>query len=133
MNNGAVSTQKALVLTFIMGAIIFFCRAFPFLIFRDKKKDGAAKDNAPFALFLAFVEKVAPPVAMTALAFNALAASVQAAAPENPAGVVNVLRACAPLAAGVAFTALSYLWKRNTLISIFGGTILYMALGKMIG
>ncbi|MDR0376009.1 MAG: hypothetical protein LBH85_09900, partial [Treponema sp.] len=87
---GAVSVQKALVLTVIMGAVIFFCRAFPFLIFRDKPKDGAAKDNAPFSAFLAFVEKVAPPVAMTVLAFNALASSVKDAVLESH-GVAGIL------------------------------------------
>jgi branched-subunit amino acid transport protein AzlD len=115
-----------------MGAVIFFCRAFPFLIFRDKAKNGAVKDKPPFAAFLAFVEKVAPPVAMTVLAFNALASSAKDTILENH-GVIAVLCACLPLVAGAAFTALSYIWKRNTLISIFGGTILYMALGKMIG
>ncbi|MDR0708005.1 MAG: AzlD domain-containing protein [Treponema sp.] len=132
MNSGAVSVQKALVLTLIMGAVIFFCRAFPFLIFRDRTKDRAVKDNSPFAVFLTFVEKVAPPVAMTVLAFNALASSVKDAVLENH-GIAGILCACLPLVAGAAFTAISYIWKRNTLISIFGGTILYMALGKMIG
>ncbi|MDR2447917.1 MAG: AzlD domain-containing protein [Treponema sp.] len=131
MNNGAVSVQKALVLTLIMGAVIFFCRAFPFLIFRDRTKDGAIKDNSPFAVFLTFVEKVAPPVAMTVLAFNALASSVKDAVLENH-GIAGILCAGLPLAVGAAFTALSYMWKRNTLISIFGGTILYMALGRLI-
>ncbi|MDR1073374.1 MAG: AzlD domain-containing protein [Treponema sp.] len=138
MNNGALSgasgvtVGKALVLTIVMGAVIFFCRAFPFLIFRDKTKD--VKEKSSFAVFLTFVEKVAPPVAMTALAFNALASPVKDAVLEHRAGnIASILCACLPLVAGTAFTAVSYVWKRNTLISIFGGTILYMALGKMIG
>ncbi|MDR1220005.1 MAG: AzlD domain-containing protein [Treponema sp.] len=138
MNNGAlsgasgVSVGKAVVLTVVMGAAIFFCRAFPFLILRDKTK--GVKDKPSFAAFLAFVEKVAPPVAMTALAFNALASPVKDAVLEHRVGdIAGILCACLPLVAGAAFTAASYVWKRNTLISIFGGTILYMALGKMIG
>jgi branched-subunit amino acid transport protein AzlD len=133
MNSGASSVQKAFVLTIIMGAVIFFCRAFPFLIFRDKTKDRALKDKSTFAVFLAFVEKVAPPVAMTALAFNALASPVKDAVLEHRGIAGGILWACLPLVAGTAFTAVSYVWKRNTLISIFGGTIVYMALGKMIG
>ncbi|MDR2792275.1 MAG: AzlD domain-containing protein [Treponema sp.] len=129
---GAISVQKALVLTVVMGAIIFFCRVFPFLLFRDKEKDGAVQNNSPFAAFLTFVERVAPPVAMTALAFNAMAAPVKDAVLENDS-LTGILFACAPLAAGAAFTAASYVWKRNTLISIFGGTILYMVLGKITG
>jgi branched-subunit amino acid transport protein AzlD len=130
--SNALSVQKALVLTIVMGAIVFFCRAFPFLIFRDREEDGAIQNNSPFAAFLTFVEKVAPPVAMTALAFNALVVPVKDAVLESR-GLAGVLFTCAPLAVGAAFTAVSYVWKRNTLISIFGGTILYMALGKMIG
>ncbi|MDR0558174.1 MAG: AzlD domain-containing protein [Treponema sp.] len=135
MNNGA-SVQKALVLTVIMGAVIFFCRAFPFLIFRDKAKNRVVKNNSSFAVLLTFVEKVAPPVAMAALAFNAVASPVKDAILEHrgsAGNAVSVLCACLPLAAGAAFTAVSYVWKRNALVSIFGGTILYMALGKMIG
>ncbi|MDR2194525.1 MAG: AzlD domain-containing protein [Treponema sp.] len=130
--SGAISVQKALVATGIMGAVIFFCRAFPFLLFRTKEKNGAMRNNSPFAALLTFVEKVAPPVAMTALAFNALAAPVKDAVLESP-GIAGVLAACAPLVAGAGFTAVSYVWKRNTLISIFGGTILYMAIRNITG
>jgi branched-subunit amino acid transport protein AzlD len=52
-----------------MAAVIFFCRIFPFLFFREKT-GNAMRDRS--GAFLAFVEKTAPPVAMTVLAFNAL-------------------------------------------------------------
>jgi branched-subunit amino acid transport protein AzlD len=135
-----VSVQKALVLTAIMGAVIFFCRVFPFLLFRGKgehveKKVGEKKEKSPFTgasrnRFLTFVEKVAPPAAMAVLAFNALALPVKDAVAGNPR-FTGVLFACLPLLLGAAFTALSYVWKRNILISIFGGTIAYMAIGKL--
>ena len=37
-----------------------------------------------------------------------------------------------PAAAGVAVTAGLHLWKHNTLLSILGGTVLYMLLVQMV-
>ena len=37
-----------------------------------------------------------------------------------------------PAAAGVAVTAGLHLWKHNTLLSILGGTVLYMFLVQMV-
>ncbi|MDR2739300.1 MAG: AzlD domain-containing protein [Treponema sp.] len=34
--------------------------------------------------------------------------------------------------AASAFTALVHLWKRNSLISIIGGTLLYMILSRIL-
>jgi branched-subunit amino acid transport protein AzlD len=58
---------------------------------------------------------------MTVLAFNAVAGSLQAG-----------LRDGAPAIIAAAFTALVHLWKRNPLISIFGGTAVYMVLERLI-
>ncbi|MDR1099619.1 MAG: hypothetical protein LBL28_03985, partial [Treponema sp.] len=85
------SLGAALVYTFVMGGLIFFCRAFPFLFFREKKdagrrgeQSGGGEGNRPAGagkaggkgrfrgeLFLTFVEKLVPPAAMTVLALNA--------------------------------------------------------------
>jgi branched-subunit amino acid transport protein AzlD len=104
------SATDAALLTLAMGAVILFCRAFPFLFFRGRNSGGP---------FLAFVEKVVPPAAMTVLAFNALAAPLK----DRPA--LTTL-------AAAAFTALIHLWKRNPLLSIFGGTAAYMLLEKLL-
>jgi branched-subunit amino acid transport protein AzlD len=122
MKTGA---HEALLLTLVMGAVILFCRAFPFLFFRG----GSPKDNKPDttasgqrkAAFLNFVEKTVPPAAMTVLALNSLASPVKAN-----------LREAAPVLIAAAITALVHLWKRNPLISIFGGTALYMILKRLI-
>ena len=117
--------NEALLLTLVMGAVILFCRAFPFLFFRggsqkDKNADNAAPGRRK-AAFLNFVEKTVPPVAMTVLAFNSLASPVKAN-----------LREAIPVLCAAAATALVHLWKRNPLISIFGGTALYMILKRLI-
>jgi branched-subunit amino acid transport protein AzlD len=119
-----------------MAAVIFFCRIFPFLFFRDKRKSGAeagaqlnagspdpeAEPRTPgIETFLSLVEKAAPPVAMTVLAFNAASGSIK----ENPGAALPVL-----IASGV--TAAVHLWKRNALLSIVGGTGVYMILTRII-
>jgi branched-subunit amino acid transport protein AzlD len=109
------SIAGALLMTFIMGAVIFFCRAFPFLFFRERR--GAGKN--PWETFLALAGKTAPPVAVTVLAFNAISGAVKEDA-----------RLLVPVLAASAFTALAHLWKRNALISIIGGVAIYMILSR---
>ena len=151
------SVNDALLLTIAMAAAIFFCRLFPFLFFREKtgsrieerKEDkritriaargmdcgakkmdcganeqsaeGAADKVSAKTAFLNFVEKTVPPAAMTVLAFNALTIP----AIENPGEII-------PSLAAAAFTAIVHLWKRNPLISIFGGTAVFMLLQRVI-
>lgn len=106
--------NEAILLIFAMGAVIFFCRIFPFLFLRrEKKQENAGKKT----FFLSFVEKAVPPAAMTVLAFNSITGPLR----EN-------IQSGAPMIIAVLFTALMHLWRRNPLISIFGGTALYMAL-----
>jgi branched-subunit amino acid transport protein AzlD len=112
------SSGEALLLTLVMGAVILFCRAFPFLFFR---RDEGDKPDKKRAAFLAFVEKTVPPAAMTVLAFNSLSSPVK-----------TNFREGIPVLAAAAFTALVHLWKRNPLISIFGGTALYMVLERVL-
>ena len=108
-----------------MGAVILFCRAFPFLFFGGKNSDVQNKDAGTGSLrkaaFLKFVEKTVPPVAMTVLAFNALGGAFT----RTPESGLLVLAASGA-------TALVHIWKRNPLLSIFGGTALYMILQRVI-
>jgi branched-subunit amino acid transport protein AzlD len=102
-----------------MGVVVLFCRAFPFLFFRDKGRDNGkpVPDRMPGSRFRSLAEKAAPPVTMTILAVNAMSGPIR----EN-------LPAAFPVLAASLFTALVHLWKRNSLLSIFGGTAVYMAL-----
>ncbi|MDR1030557.1 MAG: AzlD domain-containing protein [Treponema sp.] len=118
-----VSLRSALILTVIMGGVIFFCRVFPFLFFRNRqdREDGHLKSREPLGSMLDFVEKLVPPVAMTVLAFNAISAP----------WILDLAQGFpALLAAG--FTALVHLWKRNALLSICGGTTVYMLIGTAL-
>jgi branched-subunit amino acid transport protein AzlD len=111
--------QETLILIFAMAVAIFFCRAFPFLFF-GRVGEGEKSASRRSAAFINFVEKVVPPVAMTVLSFNALGGAFR-----------NTMEGLLGLGAAV-FTAIMHLWKRNALISIFGGTALYMILIRVI-
>ena len=110
------SIEEALILVLGMGVVIFFCRVIPFLLF---SRDASLENNRSRAMgiFLDFVEKIVPPAAMTVLAFNALGGAFKGDLPDG----VLVL-------AAAVFTAFLHLWKKNFLISILGGTILYTLL-----
>ena len=111
------SFEEALGMVFAMGAVILFCRAFPFIFFRAKEGEGGSslKDAA-----LLFIEKIVPPAAMTVLAFNSLGGAFR----EDLRGGLLVLAAS-------VFTALVHIWKRNALLSIIGGTVVYMVLSRL--
>jgi branched-subunit amino acid transport protein AzlD len=119
-----LSIPEAFLLSLAMGAVVLFCRAFPFLFFRDKRgNDGKPVSGpAPGNRFRSLVEKAAPPVTMTILAVNAMSGPIR----ESPPAAFPVLTAS-------LFTALVHLWKRNSLVSILGGTALYMVLSRLAG
>jgi branched-subunit amino acid transport protein AzlD len=110
------STPEALGIVLAMGAVILFCRAFPFLFFSR----GSTIGNACVRRLIDFVEKIIPPVAMTVLTFNILGASFKA----------DSMDGFFALGASAA-TAVLHLWKRNFLISILGGTAVYMILCRL--
>jgi len=117
------SVNEALGMVFAMGAVIFFCRAFPFLFFSRNKGASASDSNGEkggVKRIIDFAEKIIPPVAMTVLTFNILGASFFA----------NVRDGFFVLGASVV-TAVLHLWKRNFLISILGGTAIYMVLCRL--
>ncbi|MDR2246504.1 MAG: AzlD domain-containing protein [Treponema sp.] len=115
-------TGAALALSFAMGVVILFCRVFPFILFRERPRgDGIngkeERKSAQFRALLTITEKIMPPAAMTVLAFNALTLSIKS----------DISQTLPAIAASI-FTALLHLWKRNSLLSIVGGTILYILL-----
>jgi branched-subunit amino acid transport protein AzlD len=94
-----------------MAAVTLLCRATPFLFFL-KRRPPAVVD---------YLQVYIPPMIMTVLVLSSYKSLDFARAPYGiPA-----------IAAGLAVAAL-HLWKRNTLISIFGGTALYMVLIRVM-
>lgn len=100
-----------LLAVLVMTAVTYFTRAVPFLFF--------AKRQPPS--LLGFLQKYLPPVVMVILVFASYKDIDYGAAPFGiPALVAGAL------------TALLHFWKRNVLLSIVGGTALYMALIRVL-
>ncbi|MDR2537673.1 MAG: AzlD domain-containing protein [Treponema sp.] len=120
--------KTAVFYTAAIGLLVFLCRAFPFLFLRSRKKeaegaegDGQVKKQKASDRFFLLVEKAVPPAAMTVLAVNSIAVPLK----ENLEGAIPVLAAS-------VFTLLVHLWRRNFLVSILGGTALYMVLERLL-
>jgi branched-subunit amino acid transport protein AzlD len=112
--------KTAVLYTAAAGLLVFLCRAFPFLFLPSGADSGGeAEKRKTLGSFLDVIEKAAPPAAMTVLAVNSIAAPLK----ESPAGGI-------PALAAAAATLLVHLWRRNFLISILGGTLLYMVLER---
>jgi len=102
---------KALLVSLLIGLIVFLERLFPFAVFSKKK---------PGKLFHIF-ERYIPPVVMIFLLIYSLR------------GIrFESLILWLPHISAIAFTIATYLWKKNSLISIFGGTIIFMILIRVL-
>lgn len=106
------SLIMAIVATLCSMLIIFFERAFPFLLFSRK--------NPP--RIISFIEKYIPPLVMACLLVYCLKDLNFTTGPKD----------FAPSLIGVAVTVGLHLWRKNSLISIFGGTIVYMVLIRLM-
>ena len=108
MSNNA----QAMALILTMTAVTMATRFLPFLLLGDKRQ------TPPFITYLG---KVLPYAIMGMLVVYCLK------------GVsVTRLSSAAPAALGVGITAGLHLWKHNTLLSILGGTVVYMVLVQMV-
>ena len=102
----------AILLILIMTVVTMATRFLPFLLLGDKRQTPP---------FIAYLGKVLPYAIMGMLVVYCLK------------GVsLADLSSAAPAALGVAVTAGLHLWKHNTLLSIVGGTVVYMVLVQMV-
>lgn len=106
-----MTDTQALFATICIALIIFLERLFPFVLF-SKRTPGK---------IIHIFEKYIPPIVMLGLLIYSLK-SVR----------FTSLVQWVPSVCGIIFTTSSYLWKKNTLISIFGGTIIYMILNRIL-
>lgn len=116
MNTFFVVVPPAFAADLAIVAVVALCtlltRALPFVLF------GRGGRPAPFILYLG---KVLPAAVMAILVVYCLRSTSFAAA----AGFV-------PQAAAVAVVVALHLWKRNDLLSIAGGTAVYMLLLRLL-
>lgn len=107
----ALTLNQILIATLISAAVIFATRAFPFVLF--SKKDPPA--------IIRFIEKYIPPMVMAVLLVYCFK-DVNFA--SNPFGLNEII--------ALYITVMLHLWKGNSMISIFGGTIVYMILVRLM-
>lgn len=106
-----MTVTQAIISTLLIAAVIFLERLFPFAIF-SKRQPGKV---------IHFFETYIPPVVMLGLLIYSLRSISFASFSQ-----------WVPSFAGLLFTALTYLWKKNSLLSIVGGTFIYMILFRII-
>lgn len=102
---------QGIIATVVSAIVIFSLRAFPFVLF--SKKDPP--------VILRFIEKYIPPMVMAVLLIYCLK---DASFLVKPFGI--------PEFVGLLFTIAVHLWKGNSMISIFGGTAIYMVLSRFM-
>ena len=108
MKNPYYAVLMILVIALVTAAIRFL----PFLLFPEGKK-------APG--IITYLSKVLPCAVMGMLLVYCLRS---VSLPTWPHGL--------PEAIAIALVAGSYIWKRNTLLSILGGTVTYMLLIQLV-
>lgn len=106
-----LTTTQSIIIIAICAICTLLERAFPFLIFRGKEVPEIVR----------YLGRVLPMAIMATLVIYCLKGITFSSA----AG-------WAPMLIASALTALLHLWKGNTMLSIFGGTVGYMVLVQMV-
>lgn len=125
-----LTTAQAIASIAVMAVVTFLTRVLPFLLFD--------RGESPPKLVL-YLGRVLPPAVIAMLIVYCLRSPSVAVPAELTASmsgwlaaVVSFFAGWAPqLIAGVVVVVL-HVWKRNNLLSIFGGTILYMILVQVV-
>ena len=107
-----LTTAGAIAAIAVMAVVTFLTRALPFLLFD--------RGSAPPKIVL-YLGRVLPPAIIAMLIIYCLKGISFA----SPAG-------WAPQLIAVGAVVALHLWKKNNLLSIFGGTILYMVLVQAV-
>jgi len=107
-----IPDTQALIMILIMAAITFSIRALPFLLFPGNKKTPS---------YILYLGKVLPFSIIGMLLIYCLKNVSLTAAPFGFPEFISITA-----------VALVHLWKRNILLSIGGGTLLYMFLVQVI-
>lgn len=107
-----IPDSQALLMIFLMAGITFFIRVLPFVLFPGNKKTPS---------YILYLGKVLPYAVIGMLVVYCLKDVSPLTAPF---GLPELLTAAAIVSVHV--------WKRNTLLSIGGGTVFYMFLVQFV-
>ncbi len=103
--------NRILLLIIIMAFITFFTRALPFIFLKYKKIPD----------ILLYLEINIPPIIMLLLVLYCIKDINLIKVPYGLPEIISII-----------IVVLLHLWKKNILISIFGGTLLYMVLNNLL-
>jgi len=106
-----LTPTQSIIIIAICALCTLLERAFPFLIFRDKEVPEIVR----------YLGRVLPMAIMATLVMYCL----KGISFSSAAGF-------APMLIASALTALLHIWRGNTMLSIFGGTVCYMLLVQMV-
>lgn len=119
-----LTTTQAIASIAVMAIVTFLTRALPFLLFD--------RGDHPPKLVL-YLGRVLPPAVIAMLIIYCLKSNILAVE-ANLTSLLDpaVLNQWLPALLSVAVVVLLHIWKHNNLLSIFGGTILYMVLVQAV-
>ncbi|MBO6219523.1 MAG: AzlD domain-containing protein [Treponema sp.] len=112
-----LTSTEALIATLAIGLMMLLLRFLPFVIFSNRKSPA----------FFSFIEKFIPALSIAVLflvCFKERTTDLIFKSSNFTTEISSVI--CAIVAS--LLTVLLHLWKNNAMLSIFGGTILYMIL-----
>lgn len=125
-----LTTTQAIASIAVMAVVTFLTRVLPFLLFD--------RGESPPKLVL-YLGRVLPPAVIAMLIIYCLRSPSVAVPAELTAslsgwlaGIVSFFVGWAPQLIAGAVVVVLHVWKRNNLLSIFGGTILYMILVQVV-
>lgn len=125
-----LTTTQAIASIAVMAVVTFLTRFLPFLLFD--------RGDSPPKLVL-YLGRVLPPAVIAMLIVYCLRSPSVAVPAELTASLSGWLAAIvsffvgwAPQLIAGAVVVVLHVWKRNNLLSIFGGTILYMILVQVV-
>lgn len=113
-----MTNSKVILMIFILGALMFTLRAIPFLIFSKKEPPK----------FLRFAEKYIPVIAIAVLFVICLKEKTTDLLLKNDFSTPELIAGIA----GTITAILLHIWKNNSMLSIFGSTILFLILKNIM-
>ena len=119
-----LTTTQAIAAIAVMAIVTFLTRALPFLLFD--------RGDHPPKLVL-YLGRVLPSAVIAMLIIYCLKSNILAVEANLTSLLAPaVLNQWLPALVSVAVVVLLHVWKHNNLLSIFGGTILYMVLVQAV-
>lgn len=107
-----ISTGYAILMILVIAFVTFMTRLLPFLIFPEGKRPPK---------IITYLSNVLPPAVMGMLVVFCLK---DLSIPAYPHGLPELI--------AIALVVISFVWKKNTLLSIILGTISYMLLIQFV-